>query len=40
MQPDDAKIEIEKGFAAVSHALGKPVAPFFRFPGLRDWPKP
>jgi peptidoglycan/xylan/chitin deacetylase (PgdA/CDA1 family) len=38
MQPDDAKVEIEKGFAAVSQALGKPIAPFFRFPGLRDSP--
>ena len=33
---EDAKLEIEKGFAAVSQALGKPIAPFFRFPGLRD----
>ena len=39
MQADDAKIEIEKGFAAVSHAVGKPIAPFFRFPGLRDSPE-
>ncbi len=39
MQPDDAKLEIEKGFAAVSQALGKPIAPFFRFPGLRDSPE-
>jgi peptidoglycan/xylan/chitin deacetylase (PgdA/CDA1 family) len=36
MPADDAKLEIEKGFAAVSQALGKPIAPFFRFPGLRD----
>lgn len=36
MPPEDAKLEIEKGFAAVSQALGKPIAPFFRFPGLRD----
>ena len=36
---DEAKLEIEKGFAAVSQALGKPIAPFFRFPGLRDTPE-
>jgi peptidoglycan/xylan/chitin deacetylase (PgdA/CDA1 family) len=28
--------EIEMGFSAVQQALGKPVAPFFRFPYLRD----
>jgi peptidoglycan/xylan/chitin deacetylase (PgdA/CDA1 family) len=39
MQPEDAKLEIEKGFASVSQALGKPIAPFFRFPGLRDTPE-
>ena len=39
MQPEEAKLEIEKGFAAVSQALGKPIAPFFRFPGLRDTPE-
>ncbi len=33
---DDNKLEIEKGFAAVGQAVGKPIAPFFRFPGLRD----
>jgi peptidoglycan-N-acetylglucosamine deacetylase len=38
MAADDQKIEIEKGFAAVSQAIGKPIAPFFRFPGLRDSP--
>lgn len=31
-----AKSEIEKGLAAVSAALGRPAAPFFRFPYLRD----
>lgn len=36
MDLEDIKYEIEKGFAAVSYALGKPIAPFFRFPGLRD----
>jgi peptidoglycan-N-acetylglucosamine deacetylase len=30
--------EIELGVSAVQHALGKPVAPFFRFPYLRDTP--
>jgi len=39
MPIEDAKLEIEKGFAAVSSALGKPIAPFFRFPGLRDSPE-
>ena len=39
MRPEDAKLEIEKGFAAVGQALGKPIAPFFRFPGLRDTPE-
>jgi peptidoglycan-N-acetylglucosamine deacetylase len=36
LSADDIKLEIEKGFAAVSQAMGKPIAPFFRFPGLRD----
>jgi hypothetical protein len=31
-----AQVEIEKGFAAVSAAAGRPIAPFFRFPGLSD----
>lgn len=31
-----AHAEIELGFSAVQHALGKPIAPFFRFPYLRD----
>ncbi len=34
MPAEDVKIDIEKGFVAVSQALGKPVAPFFRYPGL------
>jgi peptidoglycan/xylan/chitin deacetylase (PgdA/CDA1 family) len=29
-----AEAEIEHGFMAVNKALGRPVAPFFRFPGL------
>ena len=37
---DEGKMEIEKGIAAVSIALGnKPVAPFFRFPALRHPPE-
>ena len=36
---EDIKVEIEKGFAAVGQAVGKPIAPFFRFPGLRDSPQ-
>lgn len=39
MPIEDIKVEIEKGFAAVSNALGKPIPPFFRFPGLRDSPE-
>jgi peptidoglycan/xylan/chitin deacetylase (PgdA/CDA1 family) len=39
MDPEEQKIEIEKGFAAVGQAVGKPIAPFFRFPGLRDSPE-
>ena len=34
--PLKARTEIELGFSAVQHALGKPVAPFFRFPYLAD----
>lgn len=35
---DDAewKAEIEKGFSAARLAVGGPIAPFFRFPALRD----
>jgi len=33
------RAEIEMGFAAVSHAAGEPIAPFFRFPGLGDSPE-
>jgi hypothetical protein len=28
--------EVERGFAAVAVAAGRPIAPFFRFPGLGD----
>jgi peptidoglycan-N-acetylglucosamine deacetylase len=33
---DDARVEIEKGYATVSQAVGAPIAPFFRFPGLNE----
>jgi peptidoglycan/xylan/chitin deacetylase (PgdA/CDA1 family) len=33
------KDEIEKGISAVSWALGRPIAPFFRFPGLQQPPE-
>ena len=37
---EDAKAEVEKGIAAVSIAAGdKPIAPFFRFPALRNPPE-
>jgi len=40
MSFEDAKAEFEKGIAAVSIAAGdKPVAPFFRFPALRNPPE-
>ncbi|MSP31659.1 MAG: polysaccharide deacetylase family protein [Pseudolabrys sp.] len=40
MTEDEAKAEIEKGFAGVSIALGnKPVDAFFRFPALKHPPK-
>jgi len=33
---DDWKNEIEKGFSAVRLAVGAPIAPFFRYPVLKD----
>ena len=36
LTPEEAQAEIEKGISAVSLALGKPIAPLFRFPYLRD----
>jgi len=36
MQDAEWKAEIEKGVSAVKRALGGPVAPFFRYPFLRD----
>jgi peptidoglycan/xylan/chitin deacetylase (PgdA/CDA1 family) len=35
----EAKEEIEKGISAVSMAAGQPIAPFFRFPQLRQTPE-
>jgi peptidoglycan/xylan/chitin deacetylase (PgdA/CDA1 family) len=35
----DWKAEIEKGMSAVRRAVGGPVAPFFRYPSLRDTPE-
>jgi peptidoglycan-N-acetylglucosamine deacetylase len=39
MPVEEAKLEIEKGFVASAHALGEPIAPFFRYPGLNDAPE-
>jgi peptidoglycan/xylan/chitin deacetylase (PgdA/CDA1 family) len=39
MPIEEAKMEIEKGFVATSYALGTPIAPFFRYPGLNDSPE-
>ncbi|MGB0085266.1 MAG: polysaccharide deacetylase family protein [Rhodomicrobiaceae bacterium] len=36
---EEAKVEIEKGFVATSHALGQPIAPFFRYPGFNQSPE-
>ena len=36
LSPDRAQAQIELGLSAVEKALGKPVAPFFRFPYLAD----
>jgi peptidoglycan/xylan/chitin deacetylase (PgdA/CDA1 family) len=38
LTPLKARAEIELGISAAQQALGKPVAPFFRFPYLRDPP--
>jgi len=37
--PDEGKEEIEKGISGVRAALGGPIAPFFRFPTLRQTPE-
>lgn len=39
LTPETAKLEIERGFAAVGNALGGPISPFFRYPGLNDSPE-
>jgi len=39
MKKASALLEIDKGFAAVALAAGRPIAPFFRFPGLNDSPE-
>ena len=36
MKREAAEAEIERGLAAVATAVGGPIAPFFRFPGLGD----
>jgi len=36
LSPESAVEEIERGMAALAAASGQPIAPFFRFPGLRD----
>jgi peptidoglycan-N-acetylglucosamine deacetylase len=36
LSPARARAEIELGFSAVQSAMGRPIAPFFRFPYLRD----
>jgi len=36
MSPARARAEVELGFSAVQAAMGRPIAPFFRFPYLRD----
>jgi peptidoglycan/xylan/chitin deacetylase (PgdA/CDA1 family) len=36
---EKAKEEIEMGVSAIAHALGRPEAPFFRFPALRHPPE-
>jgi peptidoglycan-N-acetylglucosamine deacetylase len=36
---EDAKEEIEKGISAVAASAGRPLAPFFRFPALRQTPE-
>lgn len=36
LDPEKAREDIERGFAAVALAAGSPIAPFFRFPGLAD----
>jgi peptidoglycan/xylan/chitin deacetylase (PgdA/CDA1 family) len=35
---EEGEVQIELGLSAIQQALGKPIAPFFRFPYLRDTP--
>jgi peptidoglycan/xylan/chitin deacetylase (PgdA/CDA1 family) len=35
---EEGEAQIELGLSAIQRALGKPIAPFFRFPYLRDTP--
>jgi peptidoglycan-N-acetylglucosamine deacetylase len=37
--PEEGKDEIERGVSAVKRAVGGPIAPFFRFPTLKDTPE-
>lgn len=34
-----SRFQIERGFNEVQQAVGKPISPFFRFPGLHDYVK-
>lgn len=36
LSADEAKDEIERGMSAVSRAVGAPIAPFFRYPVLKE----
>jgi peptidoglycan/xylan/chitin deacetylase (PgdA/CDA1 family) len=36
LSPDQAIDQVERGFAAATLAAGAPIAPFFRFPGLKE----
>ena len=38
LSPEEGEAQIELGLSAVQKALGRPAAPFFRFPYLRDTP--
>ncbi len=38
LSPEEAEAQIELGLSAIQQTLGMPVAPFFRFPYLRDTP--
>jgi hypothetical protein len=38
LSAEEGEAQIELGLSAIQHALGRPMAPFFRFPYLRDTP--